>query len=76
MAVTLHTANRTNRGREGMEYKGKRTEKEREGFYGWAPVAAGTCVASVLGAEMTGEPAAMLPMGCVLAAIEVMPAGK
>lgn len=39
-------------------------------------MAAGTCVASVLGAEMTGEPAAMLPMGCVLAGIEVMPAGK
>lgn len=39
-------------------------------------MAAGTCVASVLGAEMTGEPAAMLPMGCVLAAIEVMPAEK
>lgn len=40
---------------------------------GWAPVAAGTCVASVLGAEMTGEPV-MLAMGCCEEEVmEVMP---
>lgn len=39
---------------------------------GCAPVAAGTCVASVLGAEITGEPA-MLAMGCVVEVMEVMP---
>ena len=42
---------------------------------GCAPVAAGTCVASVLGAEITGEPA-MLAMGCVVEVMEVMPEGR
>lgn len=44
----------------------------RKWLQGWAPVAAGTCVARVLGAGMTGDPA-MLAMGCV-EDIEVMPA--
>ena len=39
---------------------------------GCAPAAAGTCVANVFGAEITGDPA-MLAIGCV-ADIEVMPA--
>lgn len=43
----------------------------RKWFQGWAPVAAGTCVARVLGAGMTGDPA-MLAMGCE-EDIEVMP---
>lgn len=43
----------------------------RKWLQGWAPVAAGTCVARVLGAGMTGDPA-MLAMGCV-EDIEVMP---
>lgn len=38
---------------------------------GWAPEAAGTCVAKVFGTEMTGDPA-MLASGCV-EDIEVMP---
>lgn len=44
----------------------------RKWLQGWAPVAAGTCVARVLGAEMTGDPA-MLASGCE-EDIEVMPA--
>lgn len=44
----------------------------RKRLQGWAPVAAGTCVAKVLGAEMTGDPA-MLASGCE-EDIEVMPA--
>lgn len=44
----------------------------RKQLQGWAPVAAGTCVARVLGAEMTGDPA-MLASGCE-EDIEVMPA--
>lgn len=44
----------------------------RKWLQGWAPVAAGTCVARVLGAEMTGDPA-MLASGCD-EDIEVMPA--
>lgn len=44
----------------------------RKRLQGWAPVAAGTCVARVLGAEMTGDPA-MLASGCE-EDIEVMPA--
>lgn len=43
----------------------------RKWLQGWAPVAAGTCVARVLGAEMTGDPA-MLASGCE-EDIEVMP---
>lgn len=44
----------------------------RKWLQGCAPVAAGTCVARVLGAEMTGDPA-MLASGCE-EDIEVMPA--
>ena len=43
----------------------------RKWLQGWAPVAAGTCVARVLGAEMTGDPA-MLASGCE-EDIEVIP---
>ncbi len=37
-------------------------ESTSESVQGWAPVAAGTCVARALGEEMTGEPA-MLAIG-------------
>lgn len=37
-------------------------ESMSESVQGWAPVAAGTCVARALGEEMTGEPA-MLAIG-------------
>lgn len=43
----------------------------RKRLQGCAPVAAGTCVARVLGAEMTGDPA-MLASGCE-EDIEVIP---
>lgn len=59
--------------RRGLRLLRPWTKKRvRKQLQGWAPVAAGTCVARVLGAEMTGDPA-MLPSGCE-EDIEVIPA--
>lgn len=51
-----------------------RLTQVRKWFQGWVPVAAGTCVARVFGAEMTGDPA-MLASGCE-EDMEVMPERK
>lgn len=55
----------------GHGHEHKLTEVRGGGVQGWAPVAAGTCVARVLGAEMTGD-AAMFARGCE-EDIEVIP---